>query len=227
MIGKKQLIMSAGLLLGFIAPPLNATLIGASGPLSSLGTAASIIAAPANILDDDIINTGMQGFDEAQGVTTSIDYAMDGGATLFAGSTVNSHMIFLNSDGRTDITHFGVMWRFDSVILGIMSDRNGNFEATSTGELGNPGTNYTTTFPGSGPAAPFGARGLEGGGDGYSIFDPFTLMVSMHVTEPGDWIRVITQANSIPEPSGLVLMGLALTALGFAVRKKKKTAIRV
>ncbi|MCU7907021.1 MAG: PEP-CTERM sorting domain-containing protein [Candidatus Thiodiazotropha sp. (ex Epidulcina cf. delphinae)] len=227
MVGKKQLIISAGLLTGFIAVPVHATLISASGPLSSLGTPASIIAAPANILDDDIINTGMQGFDEAQGVTTTMNYAMDGGATLFAGSTVNSHMIFLNSDGRTKVKHFGVQWQFDTVILGVMSDRRGKFEAASTGELGHPGTNYTTRFPGSGRAAPFRARGLERRGDGYNIFDPFTLMVNMRVTEPGDWIRVITRASSIPEPSSLVLMGLALTALGFAVRNKKNTTIRI
>ncbi|MFX0203924.1 MAG: hypothetical protein ACFFCW_48120 [Candidatus Hodarchaeota archaeon] len=66
--------------------------------------------------------------------------------------------------------------------------------------MGAPGTNYTTTFPGSGDPAPYPARGLEaqggGGGsvDGYALLSPYTLRVDMQVSEPGDWIRVITLA---------------------------------
>jgi len=83
----------------------------------------------------------------------------------------------------------------------ISADGPGKLEAASTFELGAPGTNYTTTFPGSGAAAPYGARGLErqggGGGvwDGYALLNPYTLRVDMRVSEPGDWIRVITEGS--------------------------------
>ena len=63
---------------------------------------------------------------------------------------------------QTRLNHFEVEWVFDGLILGIMSDRRGEMEAASSFELGAPGTNYTVRSPGSGPAAPFNARGLEG-----------------------------------------------------------------
>ena len=40
----------------------------------------------------------------------------------------------------------------------------------------------------------------------------------MRVTEPGDWIRVITATN-VPEPSIFLLFGTALAVLGFSRRK--------
>ena len=154
---------------GVMAGPAHATLIGVSGPTSSLGTAPSIIAAPSDVLDDFTTNTGMQGFNEAQGVVTTVPHAIDGGGFIAAGTLVDSHMIFLNSSGSTVLTHFLVDWTFDGTILGIMSDKAGDFEAASTFELGNSATNYTTTFSGSGAAAPFSLRGLDsnnGTGDG-------------------------------------------------------------
>ena len=44
----------------------------------------------------------------------------------------------------------------------------------------------------------------------------------MFVSEPGDWIRVVTAAEPIPEPSSLALLGLG--AIGLAVwRRRRKT----
>jgi len=216
---------SAGVLAVLLALPAQATIIGvAPAPLSSMGTAPAIIAAPAHALDDVVTNTGMQGFDEAQGVLTSVAHATDSGV-IPAGTLVNSHMIFLNSEGSGQLSHFGVVWTFADPIIGIMSDSGGTLEAASTFELGAPGTNYTVTFAGSGPAAPFAARGLEGnngtglGADGYMLLSPTMLQVGMVVTEPGDWIRVITSARSVPEPGTLGLLVLAL-GLGFGLRRK-------
>lgn len=206
----------------------HAALVSVSGPLSSSGVAPAIIGAPLHALDDIVTNLSMQGFDEAQGIVTSVSHGIDGGGSIAAKTRVDSHMIFLNSPGGLALSHFSVDWTFDGVILGIMSDSGGTREANSTFELGNPGTNYTATFPGSGPAAPFGARGIESnnGGvgpfptDGYSILNPTTLRVGMSVTEPGDWIRVVT-ATPIPEPSIMALFGVALLGIGFARRRKE------
>jgi hypothetical protein len=212
----KQWILT-GLALGVLgaAAPAGATIISVIGPNSSMGVAPAIIGAPAHLLDDVVTNMGMQGFDEAQDVVTSMAYAIDGGI-LAAGTSVDSHMIFLNSAGSTLLTHSNVIWTFSGAILGIMSNTPGTMEAASTGELGNPLTNYTVTFIGSGPAAPFPNRGLEGA-DSYLILAPNQLRVSMRVSEPGDWIRVVT----VPEPGMLGLIGAGLLGLGFRARRQK------
>ena len=196
---------------------------------SSRGAAAAIIGAPADVLDNAVTNLGMQGFNEAQGVTTSIAHTIDGGGSIAAGSFVDSHMIFLNT-ASGNASHGGVIWTFSGDILGIMSNRAGTYESASTFELGAPGSNYTTTFPGSGPAAPFNARGIEsnngtglGTSDGYTLFSPNQLRVSMFVSEPGDWLRVVTVA-AVPVPAAMPLLLAGLGCLGFMARRKKRKA---
>lgn len=193
------------------------TIMGASGPNSSAGTAAAIIGAPADLLDDAVINTGMQGFDEAQGVVTGMAYGIDGGS-IDAGTAVNSHMIFLNNRGRSLLTHQDVQWLFDGRIIGVMSNGNGSYEAASSAGLGAPNTNYTMNFGGSGPAAPFTARGFEVS-DSYSVAGDL-LTVFMRVTEPGDWIRVLTAPAAIPVPATLLLSLAGLAILGRTARRR-------
>ncbi len=199
-------IMFAVLLVMFVmAGQANAVITTVSGPASSMLTLPQIlIAPPSDVLDTAVFNTGMQGFNEAQGVLTTVDHGIDGGGTISAGTLVNSHMIFLNS-AETPVTHREVVWTFANPILGVMSDTGGNWEDASTFELGAPATNY--------PAVMFANRGMEGIDiDGY-VVSGNQITVAMGVVQPGDWIRVVT----VPEPATVCLLALG----GLLLRRKR------
>ncbi len=205
----------------------QAAITGVSGGSLSIGGAASssttgaIISNPPFVVDDNVENSLQQGFNEAQGVVLGADLDVDAATDIAAGTRVDSHMIFLNSDRNLDIKHYNVMWTFSGTILGVMSDINGNLEAASSGFLGAAGTTYDNGN--ASQSAPFNNRGLEGGGDGYSIAGNI-LTLSMHVTEPGDWIRVVT-VSAVPLPAALPLYGAGVAVLGFfGWRRKKKAA---
>ncbi|MBK0328384.1 VPLPA-CTERM sorting domain-containing protein [Rhodobacteraceae bacterium F11138] len=215
----------------------HAALIDANGGVATIGSGASatpgdgpsIIAAPDDATDDAAHNRGIQAFDEQQFYTLTDSLSVDGG-TIAAGTTVSSHMIFLNSgpgNNGTLIEHGAgnnqnaVTFTFDGDVLGVMSARNGAMEIASS-FLGADGTTY--------PDATFSARGMEGnplsGGrrnDWYSFTDN-EISLGMRVTEPGDWIRVITAAPSqVPVPASVVLLGTALAGFGAAgMRRRRK-----
>lgn len=200
-----------------LAGPAKALLIGVSStPVSSLGDAAAIIAAPAFALNSVAFNTAQQGFNEAQNVLLLSDLSVDGGIIL-AGTRVNSHMIFLNKEDNTSsFSHFGVKWLFNNQILGVMSATDGSLEFASTAVLGASGTTY--------PSPPFALRGLEGnngtglGGDGYKV-DGNILTLGMQIGQPGDWVRVVT---AVPEPSTVILLGLGMLGLGVISRRRSQ-----
>jgi hypothetical protein len=177
----KTFIAAIVLALGLLAVMSNAAIIDVSGPPSNFDVPPTIITAPDNALDTDASNLGMEGFDEAQDVVTTVAHNIDGGGSIPADTLVDSHMIFLNKPDGVDgtLSHSDVVWTFDGPVIGIMSNSN---EINSTFELGAPSTNY--------PATLFSARGLESG-DSVSISSN-TITVTMQVTQPGDWIRVIT-----------------------------------
>lgn len=190
----------------------SAAIVSVNDVLSSDGDAAAIISAPASVEDDTTTNTAQQGFNEKQNVTVTTAFNYDGGS-LTVGDVVDSHMIFLNSDGNGGLTHNGVEWTFSGNIIGVMLDAGGLDEAASNDEFGAMGTLY----PGA-----FGARGLEGN-DSVSIAGN-VLTVNMRVTEPGDWIRVITEASPVPVPAGLPLVLTGLGVFGFMRNRKRKAA---
>ncbi len=147
----------------------------------------TIIPAPASVVNSSASggasNFQQEVFNERQGVVLPAPLAVDSGV-IPAGTVVDSHMIFLNlPDGApAPVFDVGRVWTFANPIIGVMSDRNGTLEVASSPVLGAPGTVY--------PAAPFGARGLEGA-DSYSVSGS-TITVTMGVSQPGDWIRVVT-----------------------------------
>lgn len=214
------------LALSLVTATSHAGLISVTGPNSNIGVSASIISAPTDVSDDAAYNQAQQGFNEQQGYTLTSALAIDGGS-VSAGTTVDSHMIFLNSGpghNTTLIEHFNVNWTFSGNILGVMSSYNGSLEIASSAFLGAAGTIY--------PGSTFAARGLENlAGCNMNVNDCYgfsgnTLNLTMRVTEPGDWIRVITQSpTSVPEPTTALLMSLGLAAFGFSAMRRRVTAV--
>lgn len=211
---KKQII--AALAAIALAAPASAAIVSVSGPLSNKGEAAAIIAAPIDVGNDDAGALGMLGFDEQQGVTLGAALAVDGGF-IAAGTVVDSHMIFLNKPAGVSgaITHGvggagPVEWVFSGAILGVMSDGPGTLEAASNSVLGAVGTIYPVAFT---------ARGMEGSDD-YSLLGLNSLGVSMQITQPGDWIRVVTAATPVPLPAAGWMLFAGLGALGCLSRRR-------
>lgn len=190
----------------------DAALISVSGPNSSVGTVAEIISAPGAVTDTTVFNTGLQGFDEQQGVLLTDALSVDGG-TIAAGTRVDSHMIFLNKQNGVSgtLSHENVQWEFSGEILGVMIDVDGLDEAASTSILGALNTTYGV----------FDNRGLEGR-DTINIAGAI-LTTSFFVTQPGDWIRVVT-VSDVPIPAALPLMLAGLAGLGGMTRRRKKAA---
>jgi hypothetical protein len=162
----------------FAPAPAQAALV--AGP--------DIIPAPASVINNPpgATNDHQQGFNERQGVLLAAPITTDSGV-IPAGTWVDSHMIFLNIEGTTLTSDENETWTFDGQVLGVMSDGTGSLEVASTPVLGAAGTTY--------PAAPFAARGMEAN-DGYTVSGN-QIIVSMHVTQPGDWIRVVTAVREV------------------------------
>lgn len=187
-------------------------ILGTAGQSTALLISGQdIIFAPQYSTDDPpgAENYHQQAFNEAQDVLLTRNIDVDGGFFIPAGTRVNSHMIFFNTpyDDRVSVD-LNVPWTFDGNILGVMSDEDGTLEAASNDLLGASGTIYGS----------FWNRGMEAwdlnNPDNYIISsDLRTITVDMYVFEPGDWIRVVTEAAPIPVPSTMLLLCSGLIGL--------------
>lgn len=198
----KKLLLLTSLLFSMQS---HAAIVGVSGQGS--------IIAPVAVQEDSPTNTEQQGFDENQNVLLTSALNVDGG-TIAAGTYVSSHLIFLNSAGNARIAT-EAQWTFDGNILGTMTDYSGNL-LTNSNSLFAVGSYFTV-----GSSAPFSALGLEGSDD--ASYTGNQLELAMLVTEPGDWIRVITAGqapSAVPLPASAFLFGPAV--LGFIARRRVK-----
>lgn len=182
----------------------------ASAAIVSFSATVNEISAPAAVTNGGPgSNTHILAFNEAQNYLLSADLQTDSGV-ISSGTRISSHMVFLNrATGNSSLSRSGTV-TFSEMILGTMTSLNGSLLALSD-YLGSP-TTYTN----------FNNRGLEA--DDTSTFASDTLSVSLSVTQPGDWIRVITEAPvPVPVPASFALMGLGLASLA-GLRRRRKSA---
>lgn len=192
----KKFLMYERPLLGFVV--LVAVLGTGIGVVhATLLNSTGVIDAPAIISDDEpgATNNRQQAFMERQQVTLLEDVRCSN-TTIAAGEVVDSHMIFYNTPFLSPETDANRVWEFGGEVICVMAERSGLLQALTDNLLGAPGTSY----PG-----PFDSRGLETDGtDSYTISGN-TLTLTMTAEEPGDWIRVLTKAATLPDTTAPVV----------------------
>ena len=195
-------ILAAVTLAALSATQASAVVVSAIGASEYTGPSTNITnGSPTS-------NTEYLYVNEAQGVTLGSALTTDQG-TIAAGSIVDSHMIFLNRVGGA-LLDIDATFNFSGRILGTMSDINGVNRLVPSDFLGGIFT-YTN----------FNNRGLENSDD-FSIggVNDTSLFAEFRVTQPGDWMRVVTVSN-VPLPAGAVLMASGLAGFGLMRRRKK------
>ncbi|WP_425038849.1 VPLPA-CTERM sorting domain-containing protein [Primorskyibacter sp. S187A] len=178
----------------------------------SVGPGVQQIGTPTSVTDDNPGSDAIiKAFDEIQGLTLDDDLSVDGG-TIVEGTRINSHMVFANRETGSALVRLSGSVTFDGMILGVISN---TAQLGNTDALLGPGTTYDT----------FTARGLEFGGangDGYEVSGSVFTADEFVITQPGDWVRVITAAT-IPVPASAALLPMGFGAL-VALRRRKKKA---
>ena len=187
----------------FSASQASAAVLSAAGDGELFGPAPAVVdnGSPA-------VNDNIKAYDEVQDLVLLSDLTTDDG-TVGAGRVVSSHMLFLNREagGPNRVGPYEATFTFSGNVLGVFGNLAGQ---NATDALLGGGTDYSGLTG-------LSARGLEGN-DRYSIAGD-TISVRFTVTEPGDWLRVVTVAP-VPVPAGAVLLPMGLAALG-AMRRRK------
>ena len=203
MIYKKLLAAVAA---SFIAGTASAATVSSTGAFAEIPVPASVTnATPSS-------STEIQYYNEMQGVVLGSALTTDQGV-IAAGTAIDSHMFFLNRPGGGAVTSLRGTLTFATMVLGTISDEDGALMVLSD-YLGAP-----TTYDN------FNNRGLELGGGNADVvtFLGDTVTAALNVTQPGDWVRVITVA-AVPVPASILLLPLGLGALGAVRRRRRKTA---
>ena len=161
-------------------------------------------------------NTTVKAFEEATGVILASDLTTTLPA-ISAGTAVDSHMLFLNREDTASIrTVVEYSFTFSETIIGLILGTT-NVNNTTFGTNGFPVLAASGTTYGN-------LNGFEGSGDTWTITGGNTISGMMTVSQPGDWIRVITESPApvpLPAAGWMLLAGVGGLA---AARKARKAA---
>ncbi len=180
--------------------------VGHAGVVSGTATTGfSIIAAPAEVGNNNQQDPMVFAWNEQQNVVLPVDLVADVGGTILAGTRVASHGIVFDPVNATNTT---ASVTFDRPILGVLylTDKLAATDAL----LGAPGTIYNSPS----------ARGLENGAERAStLFSGNTLEFTWRASSPGDNVRVLTAA--VPEPATWAMLIAGFGMVGFAARRRR------
>lgn len=200
-----------------LATSASASIISFTGDIGQIADAD----VPANITDSAPADaTQILSFNEKQNVL--LDQLLDPlfGADIAAGTRVDSHMVFLNKpDGVGGTLDFNGTITFSGTILGVFGRENGADLAGLNGRVD------TDSLLGVSNYDNFANRGMENNGtgannDSVSFLDD-TLTIRLKVTQPGDWVRVVT-ASAVPLPAPVLLFGSGFAVFAAMRRRKSK-----
>lgn len=158
-----------------------------------------------NVGNNNQQSNNLFAFDEQQGVTL-----LSAIGSIAAGTIVNSHYVFFDPGrSRRAIGYVD----FDGDILGVLDSRS-DMEMTDA-LLGNANANYVSV----------NLRGLEAP-DSFNIMGD-RININFRASSPGDYIRVLTAASAVPEPSTWAMMIGGFGLVGGAMRRRRKVSTKV
>lgn len=148
---------------------------------------------------------------DAFGVPGTYSLSNDADLTIASGTMVDSHHFYFDPAGTKSVgtnANNQVTFGFDQKILGLIytSTSNANSKLKDSDHL---------ILVGSSPGH-FSARGFESG-DSVTVIDAYTISFNLTASNPGDQVRVVTEA--VPEPG--TMAALALGAAGILRRRRK------
>lgn len=217
-MGAKRLVsIVCGLMMGAIALPANATIIG--GAVTG-GTALGVggvfeklivpfASTPTNNTtgDDNQQSPNLFGFDEEQNIVITSTIQVNIGTNPVNGDVVASH--YIGFDPAVALTQIGYI-DFDADIYGVATSLT---NLSDSDFLANTGVTYLSDS----------LRGLEGGDS--VMIDPTNskrLLVNWFANSPGDYVRVFTQFSAAAVPAPPVAGFLLLGAGFFAIRRRRR-----